>query len=178
VVAEGAGTLVLEEYEHAKRRGAQILAEVEGFWTNGSGVHLTDSDSPSIERCMRRALREAQRNPEDIQHVNAHATATANGDEAEAVAIHRVYGSRVSVTAIKGYTGHTLGASGAIEAVGTILMMREGFIAPTLNLERPDPQLPPLNHVIGNPVDKRFTVAVNNNFAFGGINTSMIMSVA
>jgi 3-oxoacyl-[acyl-carrier-protein] synthase II len=110
--------------------------------------------------------------------VNAHATATANGDEAEAVAIHRVYGSRVSVTAIKGYTGHTLGASGAIEAVGTILMMREGFIAPTLNLERPDPQLPPLNHVIGNPMDKRFTVAVNNNFAFGGINTSMIMSVA
>jgi len=178
VVAEGAGTLVLEEYEHAKRRGAQILAEVEGFWTNGSGVHLTDSDAPSIEQCMRRALEEARRSSEDIQHVNAHATATANGDEAEAVAIHRVYGSRVSVTSIKGYTGHTLGASGAIEAIGTILMMREGFIAPTLNLERPDPQLPPLNHVIGDPVDKRFTVAVNNNFAFGGINTSMVLSLA
>jgi len=177
VVAEGAGTLVLEEYEHAKRRGAPILAEVEGFWTNGSGVHLTDSDAPSIERCMRRALGEARRSPEEIQHVNAHATATANGDEAEAVAIHRVYGSHVSVTAIKGYTGHTLGASGAIEAVATILMMREGFIAPTLNLERPDPHLPPLNHVIGDPVDKHFTVAVNNNFAFGGINTSLILSL-
>jgi 3-oxoacyl-[acyl-carrier-protein] synthase II len=178
VVSEGAGTLVLEEYDHAKSRGAHILAEVEGFWTNGSGVHLTDSDAQSIERCMRRALREAQRNPEDIQHVNAHATATSNGDEAEAVAIHRVYGSRVSVAAIKGYTGHTLGASGAIEAIGTILMMRDGFIAPTLNLERPDPQLPPLNHVMGNPMDKRITVAVNNNFAFGGINTSMILSLA
>jgi len=177
VVAEGAGTLVLEEYERAKRRGAQILAEVEGFWTNVSGVHLTDSDAPSIEQCMRRALGEARRSPEDIQHVNAHATATHNGDEAEALAIHRVYGSRVSVTAIKGYTGHTLGASGAIEAIGTILMMRGGFIAPTLNLERPDPQLPPLNHVMGNPMDKRITVAVNNNFAFGGINTSMILSL-
>jgi 3-oxoacyl-[acyl-carrier-protein] synthase II len=177
VVAEGAGTLVLEEYEHAKRRGAQILAEVEGFWTNGSGVHLTDSDALSIERCMRRALWEAGRNPEDIQHVNAHATATANGDEAEAVAIHRVYGSHASVTSIKGYTGHTLGASGAIEAVGTILMMREGFIAPTLNLEKPDPQLPPLNHVLAEPVNRRVTVAVNNNFAFGGINTSMILSL-
>jgi 3-oxoacyl-[acyl-carrier-protein] synthase II len=118
------------------------------------------------------------KSPEEIQYVNAHATATANGDEAEAVAIHRVYGSRVPVTAIKGYTGHTLGASGAIEAIATILMMREGFIAPTLNLERPDPNLPPLNHVIGDPVDKRFTVAVNNNFAFGGINTSMILSLS
>ena len=177
VVAEGAGTLVLEEYEHARLRGAQILAEVEGFWTNGSGVHLTDSDAPSIERCMRCALAEARRNPEDIQHLNAHATATANGDEAEALAIHRVYGSRVSVTSIKGYTGHTLGASGAIEAIGTILMMKEGFIASTLNLERPDPQLPPLKHVIGNPIDKHTTVVMNNNFAFGGINTSMVLGL-
>jgi 3-oxoacyl-[acyl-carrier-protein] synthase II len=177
VVSEGAGTLVLEEYEHAKRRGASILAEVEGFWTNGSGVHLTDSDAPSIERCMRSALKEAGRNPDEIQYVNAHATATANGDEAEAVAIHRVYGSQVPVTAIKGYTGHTLGASGAIEAIATILMMREGFMAPTLNLERPDPALPPLNHVLGSPRDRRFTLAVNNNFAFGGINTSLILTL-
>jgi 3-oxoacyl-[acyl-carrier-protein] synthase II len=178
VVAEGAGTLVLEEFEHAMRRGAQILAEVEGFWTNASGVHLTDSNASSIEQCMRRALGDAQRNPADIQYVNAHATATANGDEAEAMAIHRVYGSQIPVTAIKGYTGHTLGASGAIEAIGTILMMRGGVIVPTLNLERPDPRLPPLNHVMGNPVDKRITVAVNNNFAFGGINTSIILSLA
>jgi 3-oxoacyl-[acyl-carrier-protein] synthase II len=176
VVAEGAGTLVLEEYEHAKRRGAPILAEVQGFWTNGSGVHLTDSDASSIERCMRGALGDARKNPEEIGYANAHATATLNGDEAEAVAIHRVYGSHVPVTAIKGYTGHTLGASGAIEAIATIIMMREGFMAPTLNLENPDPRLPPLNHVIGNPVDRRFNVAMNNNFAFGGINTSLILS--
>jgi 3-oxoacyl-[acyl-carrier-protein] synthase II len=178
VVAEGAGTLVLEEYEHAKLRGAQMLAEVEGFWTNASGMHLTASDAHSMEHCMRSALGEARRSPKDVQHVTAHATATANGDAAEAVAIYRVYGSRVSVTAIKGYTGHTLGASGAIEAIGTILMMKEGFIAPSLNLERPDPRLPPLNHVLGEPVDDRITVAVNNNFAFGGINTSIILSLA
>ena len=177
VVAEGAGTLVLEEYEHAKRRGASILAEVEGFWTNGSGAHLTDSDAPSIEQCIRRALGDAQKNPEDIQYVNAHATATANGDQAEAVAIHRVYGSEVPVAAIKGYTGHTLGASGAIEAIGTICMMRAGFLAPTLNLKRPDPHLPPLNHVQESPRDARVTVAANNNFAFGGINTSLILSL-
>jgi 3-oxoacyl-[acyl-carrier-protein] synthase II len=126
---------------------------------------------------MRSALKVARRKPEEIQYVSAHATATANGDEAEAVAIHRVYGSKVPVAAIKGYTGHTLGASGAIEAVATVLMMREGFMASTLNLKKPDPQLPPLNHVIGSPLDKRFTVAVNNNFAFGGINTSLILSL-
>jgi len=176
VVAEGAGTLVLEEYEHAKRRGVPILAEVQGFWTNASGVHLTDSDAASIERCIRGALGDSQKNPEDIEYVNAHATATLNGDEAEAVAIHRVYGSHVPVTAIKGYTGHTLGASGAIEAIATIVMMQEGFMASTLNLQNPDPHLPPLNHVIGNPVDRRFHVAMNNNFAFGGINTSLVLS--
>jgi len=176
VVAEGAGTLVLEEYEHAKRRGAPILAEIQGFWTNGSGVHLTDSDASSIERCIRGALGDARKNPEEIGYVNAHATATLNGDEAEAVAIHGVYGSRVPVTAIKGHTGHTLGASGAIEAIATIIMMREGFIAPTLNLDNPDPHLPVLNHVIGNPIETRFRVAMNNNFAFGGINTALVLS--
>ena len=176
VVAEGAGTLVLEEYQRAKRRGASILAEIQGFWTNASGVHLTDSDAASIERCMRGALADAGKNPEEIEYVNAHATATLNGDEAEAEAIYRVYGSHVPVTALKGYTGHTLGASGAIEAIATVLMMREGFMAPTLNLENPDPHLPSLNHVMGSPVDRRFQVAMNNNFAFGGINTGLILS--
>lgn len=177
VVSEGAGTLVLEEYERARRRGAEILAEIEGFWTNGSGVHLTDSDAPSIEQCMRNALKEAGRNPEEVQHVNAHATATANGDEAEAIAIHRVYGDRTPVTSLKGQMGHALGASGAIETIATILMMQQGFIAPTLNLERPDPALPPLNHVMREPIEQPFRLGVNNNFAFGGINTSLVISL-
>jgi 3-oxoacyl-[acyl-carrier-protein] synthase II len=174
VVGEGAGCLVLEEYEHARRRGARIYAEVLGYWTNSSGKHLTDSDAESMEECMRAALKDAGVCAEDVEHVNAHATATAGGDEAEARAIHRVYGQKVPVTALKGYTGHTLGASGAIEAIAAILMGREGFMAPTLNLTEPDEALAPLNHIMAVPLDKGFSLGVNNNFAFGGVNTSCV----
>ncbi len=177
VVAEGAATLVLEEYERAKRRGAPILGEVEGFWTNGSGMHLTNSDARSMEECMLAALKDAKRNPSEIQHVNAHATATPHGDEVEAIVTNKVYGPNVPVTALKGYIGHTMGASGAIEAVATLLMMREGFIASTLNLEKPDPALPPLNHIIGESWDKGFNIGVSSNFAFGGVNTSLVFSL-
>lgn len=177
VVAEGAATLVLEDYERAKRRGASILAEIEGFWSNASGLHLTDSHALSIGECMHAALKTAGRKSEEIQQVSAHATATANGDEAEAIAIHKVFGPHVPVTAIKGYMGHTMGASGAIEAIATIMMMRQGFIAPTLNLESPDPALPTLDHVIGDPRERHVKVAVNNNFAFGGVNTSLVLAL-
>jgi 3-oxoacyl-[acyl-carrier-protein] synthase II len=177
VVAEGAATLILEEYERAKKRGAPILGEIEGFWTNGSGMHLTNSDARSMEECMLAALEDARRNPEEIQHVSAHATATSHGDEVEAIAINKIYGSNVPVTSIKGYMGHTMGACGAIEAIATLLMMREGFIASTLNLVNPDPVLPPLNHVMGESWDKRFRIGVTNNFAFGGVNTSLVLSL-
>ena len=176
VVAEGAATLILEEYERAKKRGAPILGEIEGFWTNGSGVHLTNSDARSMEECLRAALKEAGRNPDEIQHVNAHATATSHGDEVEAIVIHNVYGPKVPVTSLKGHLGHTMGACGAIEAIATLLMMREGFMASTLNLDKPDPALPTLNHVVGKSWDQRFQVGVSNNFAFGGVNTSLILS--
>ena len=177
VVAEGAATLILEEYERAKNRGAPILGEIEGFWTNGSGRHLTNSDARSMEECMLAALEDARRNPEEIQHVNAHATATSHGDEVEAIVINKIYGPNVPVTSIKGYMGHTMGACGAIEAIATLLMMREGFIASTLNLVNPDPALPPLNHVMGESWDQRFRVGVTNNFAFGGVNTSLVFSL-
>lgn len=178
VVGEGAGCLVLEEYEYARRRGARIYAEVLGYWTNASGKHLTDSDADSMEECMRAALKDARICEEAVEHVNAHATATANGDEAEAVAIHRVYGAQVPVTALKGYTGHTLGASGAVEAIAGILMGREGFIAHTLNLTEPDSSFPPLNHVMAEPLDKAFSLGVSNNFAFGGVNTSLVFRIS
>lgn len=175
VVAEGAGCLVLEEFENARRRGANIYAEIIGFWTNSSGVHLTDSDPQSMEECMRMALNDAGVNARDVEHISAHATATLGGDEAEAVAMHRLYGPDVPVTALKGYTGHTLGASGAVEAVASILMGRHGFMAPTLNLIEPDAALPPLKHIMGEPLERGFVLGVNNNFAFGGVNTSLVM---
>jgi 3-oxoacyl-[acyl-carrier-protein] synthase II len=177
VVAEGAATLVLEEYERARKRGAPILGEVEGFWTNGSGAHLTNSDARSMEECLLAALKDAGRNPDEIQYVSAHATGTTHGDEVEATVTHKIYGADVPVTSVKGYMGHTMGACGAIEAIATLLMMREGFIAPTLNLENPDPSLPPLTHVIGEPRDQRSCLAASNNFAFGGVNTSLVLSL-
>ena len=176
VVAEGAATLILEEYERAKNRGAPILGEIQGFWTNGSGMHLTNSDARSMEECMLAALKEARRNPAEIQHVNAHATGTTHGDDVEAIVINKIYGPDVPTTSIKGYMGHTMGACGAIETIATLLMMREGFMASTLNLESPDPALPPLNHVMGESLNQHFNLAVSNNFAFGGVNTSLVLS--
>ncbi len=176
VVAEGAATLILEEYERAKKRGAPILGEIRGFWTNGSGLHLTNSDARSMEECMMAALKDARCNPTEIQHINAHATGTTHGDEVEAIVVNKIYGPNVPTTSIKGYMGHTMGACGAIEVIASLLMMREGFIASTLNLENPDPALPPIDHVIGESRNKHFTLGVSNNFAFGGVNTSLVLS--
>jgi 3-oxoacyl-[acyl-carrier-protein] synthase II len=177
VVAEGAATLILEEYERAQKRGAPILGEIEGFWTNGSGMHLTNSDARSMEECLLAALKDAERNASEIQHINAHATATSHGDEVEAIVINAIYGPNVPVTSLKGYMGHTMGACGSIEAIATLVMMREGFMASTLNLENPDPALPTLKHVIGESWDQRFRLGVSNNFAFGGVNTSLVLSL-
>jgi 3-oxoacyl-[acyl-carrier-protein] synthase II len=175
VVAEGAGTLILEEYDRARRRGAPVLAEVKGFWTNGNGSHLTNSDPESMQECMTGALRDAGVSPEEVRHVNAHATATIHGDLSEALATHRVYGEDVPVTAIKSYMGHTMGASGALETIASVVMMRDGFLCPTLNLETVDPDLSPLNHVRGEVREQRVDLVVNNSFAFGGVNTSIVL---
>jgi 3-oxoacyl-[acyl-carrier-protein] synthase II len=174
VVGEGAACLVVEEYEHAKRRGANIYAEIIGYGQGCNGTHPTNSDPEGICIAINLALKDAEMGPADIQHINAHATGTDVGDAAEAEAVHRIFGATVPVSALKGYLSHTLGASGAIESVATLVMMREGFLAVSKNLEEPDPALPALDHVMGSPRQANLRVAMNNNFAFGGINTSLI----
>lgn len=174
VVGEGSGCLVLEEYEHARQRGARIYGEVLGYGCSCNGTHPTNSDPIGILLAMQAGLRDAQVNAADIQHINAHATATSVGDAAEAEAVHKLFGSSVPVSAIKGYMGHTLGACGALEAIATLLMMRDGFMVASKNLEHPDPALPPLDHVMGSAREANLRLTMSNNFAFGGINTSLV----
>lgn len=175
VVAEGAGTLVLESFESAERRGATILAELVGFSTNCDGAHITAPSSAGMAQVMRQALSDAQLSASEVQYINAHATATVVGDIAESQAIHAVFGEKVLVSSTKGHTGHTLGACGAIEAIFCIQMMQEGFVAPSRNLIQPDPRCAPLNYVHELIASKSLSCVMNNNFAFGGINTSFIL---
>lgn len=174
VLGEGAGTLVLEELEHARARGARIVAEVVGYGTNSDGNHVTQAQPATMAQAMRLALHDAGLQPSQIGYVNAHGTATEQGDLAEAQATHEVFGAQVPISSLKSYLGHTLGACGALEAWMTIEMMRDGWFAPTLNLEQPDPRCAPLDHIVG--AGRRIDTdhVMSNNFAFGGINTSLI----
>ncbi len=174
VLGEGACTFVLEELEHAKARGAIILAELVGFGTNSDGTHVTNPNHVTMAQSMRLALESAQLPPEAIGYVNAHGTATAQGDVAESSATHAVFGERMPISSLKSYMGHTLGACGALEAWMTIEMQREKWVCPTLNLETIDPKCAPLDYVRGEGrvIDSEFVMT--NNFAFGGINTSLI----
>lgn len=174
VVGEGAGTLVLEELEHARARNAPIVAEVIGYGTNCDGRHLTNPDAENMERVLRLALDDAGLEPSEIGYVNAHGTATEVGDVAESRATFAVFGGDVPVSSLKGHFGHSLGACGALEAWLTLEMMREGWLAPTLNLEEVDPTCAPLDYVRGEPRERSVDVAMSNNFAFGGVNTSLI----
>jgi 3-oxoacyl-[acyl-carrier-protein] synthase II len=174
VVGEGAATLVLEELEHAQQRGARILAEVVGYATNCDGVHITNPDVAGMRRVIELALEDAGLDAAAVAYVNAHGTATEAGDIAETQATHEVFGSSVPVSSLKSFFGHTLGACGAIEAWLTIEMMREGWLAPTLNLETVDPRCAPLDYVRSPGRDAPVPFAMSNNFAFGGINTSLI----
>ena len=174
VVGEGAGTLVLEALDHAEARGARIYAEIAGFGTNGDGTHITNPDVGGMQRVMELALRDAGLGSGDIGYVNAHGTATEAGDIAESVATHRVFSDRVPFSSLKSYLGHTLGAGGALEAWITIMMLREDWFAPTLNLDTPDPRCAPLDYIRGGPRSLRTVHAMSNNFAFGGVNTSLI----
>jgi 3-oxoacyl-[acyl-carrier-protein] synthase II len=176
VVGEGAGTLVLEELEHARARRARIYAEIAGFGTNGDGTHITNPDVRGMQTVMELALTDAGLTPDDVGYVNAHGTATEAGDIAESVATHRVFGERVPISSLKSYLGHTLGAGGALEAWLTIMMLREDWFAPTLNLDEPDPRCASLDYVRGEPRPLRVAHAMSNNFAFGGVNTSLIFT--
>lgn len=177
VVGEGAGTLVIESFESARRRAVPILAEIIGFATNCDGAHITAPSSAGMAQVMRQALEDAALDPSAIEYINAHATATVIGDIAEAVAIEQTFGTRLPVSSTKGHTGHTLGACGAIEAIYCVQMMREGFLAPTRNLTQPDPRCAPLNYVRELTAAPGLKCVMNNNFAFGGINTSFILGV-
>ena len=176
VVGEGAGTLVLEELEHARARGARVYAEVAGFGTNGDGTHITNPDVRGMQTVMELALRDAGLAPADVGYVNAHGTATEAGDIAESLATHRVFGARAPISSLKSYLGHTLGAGGALEAWMTVMMLREDWFAPTLNLEDPDPRCAPLDYLRGEPRPLRVQHVMSNNFAFGGVNTSLIFT--
>lgn len=174
VLGEGACTFVLEELEHARARGARILAEVVGYGTNSDGTHVTQPQAATMAVALRESLADAGLQAADIGYVNAHGTATDHGDVAESIATHEVLGPQVPISSLKSYMGHTLGACGALEAWMTIEMMREGWFSPTLNLETPDPRCAPLDHITtgGRRIDTDHVMS--NNFAFGGINTSMI----
>jgi 3-oxoacyl-[acyl-carrier-protein] synthase II len=174
VVGEGASTLILEELEHAQARGANILAEVIGFGTNSDGQHVTQPNAATMAIAMQLALADAGLQPQDIGYVSAHGTATDHGDIAETTATHKVFGERIPISSLKSYTGHTLGACGALEGWAAINMMREGWFHPTINLEQVDPRCGALDYITGSGREIETDVVMSNNFAFGGINTSLI----
>lgn len=173
VIGEGAGTLVLEEYEHAKARGAKIYAEIIGFASNCDAAHVTQPQMETMQICMEMALRDAQLDPAKIGYVSAHGTATDRGDIAESNATANALG-KVPISSLKSYFGHTLGACGAIEAWLSLEMMHTGWFHPTLNLESLDPQCGDLDYITGTGREMTVDYLMSNNFAFGGINTSII----
>ena len=175
VVGEGAATLVLEEYEHARARGATIYAEIAGFASNSDGSQVTQPEQATMAAVMTQALADAQIPAAAIGYVNAHGTATDRGDIAETQATALVLGSGRPISSQKSYIGHTLGACGALEAWWTIEMMRRGWFAPTINLENVDPACGDLDYLVGEGRRIDCEYALSNNFAFGGINTSLVL---
>ncbi|MCL1143508.1 beta-ketoacyl-ACP synthase [Shewanella gaetbuli] len=174
VIGEGACTLILEELEHAQARGAHIYAELIGFGTNSDGLHVTQPNAQTMEIAIRQALKDANVDATDIGYVNAHGTATDRGDIAETTATHAVFGPSMPISSLKSYTGHTLGACGALEAWASIQMMNENWFAPTLNLHDIDPECGQLDYIKDDIRHLETDYVMSNNFAFGGINTSLI----
>jgi 3-oxoacyl-[acyl-carrier-protein] synthase II len=174
VLGEGAGTLILEDWDHARARGATVYAEVAGFATNSDGCHVTHPNAKTMQIAMELALANADLPSSAIGYVNAHGTGTQHGDVAESRATRNVFGDQVPVSSLKSYMGHTLGACGALEAWMSIEMMRAGWFAPTVNLGRVDPECAELDYIIGAGREFQCEYIMSNNFAFGGINTSLI----
>jgi 3-oxoacyl-[acyl-carrier-protein] synthase II len=174
VVSEGAGTIVLEEYEYAKKRGATIFGEVIGYNTCCDGEHMTSPSSEGMLRCMQGALNQGGCAINEIDYINAHATGTQLGDIAESRAIKELCSNTIPVSATKGFTGHTLAASGVMEAIFCLLMMEHNVIIPTLNLESIDPDCAGIFHV-QNKINKPLNKVMTSNFAFGGINATLVL---
>jgi 3-oxoacyl-[acyl-carrier-protein] synthase II len=178
VMGEGAGVVVLEEYEHAKARGAKIYAELIGYGMSGDAFHITapTSDGDGAFRCMKAAIKRAGIEPGDIDYINAHGTSTPLGDEIELGAVERVVGNsagRVSMSSTKSAIGHLLGAAGAVEAIYSVLAMRDGIAPPTLNLDNPSVATP-IDLVPHKARKREINVALSNSFGFGGTNASLI----
>lgn len=174
VCGEGSGILLLESLDSALARGAAILAEITGFATNSDPASIANPNPESIEACMRQALSDAGVQPGQVDYVNAHATATEQGDIAECLAISRIFGSRPPVSSLKGHLGHAMAASGTLELAACVEMIRRGVMIPTLNLEHVDPLCADIAHVQGitrGPVE----TVLKNNFALGGVNASIIL---
>lgn len=173
VCGEGAGILVVEEYEHARRRQAPLLAEILGYATNCTGSQISQSDSASIETCMRLALADAGLEPGAIDYVSAHATSTVAGDREEVAAIRSLFGDRVPVSSTKGLLGHTLGASGALEVAAVLAMMRHEMLLPTANLAEVAADCAGLD-LPAVPRPQAIRTVLKNCIAFGGVNASLI----
>jgi 3-oxoacyl-[acyl-carrier-protein] synthase II len=174
VIGEGAGMLVLEELERARARGARIYAEVVGFATNSDGSHITRPEEETMRIVMELALRSAGLEPAAIGYVSGHGTATEHGDIAETRATSALFGRRMPLSSQKSYLGHTLGACGALESMFCIEMMRCGWFAPTVNLDNPDPRCGELDYIVGDGRNLDVEFVMNNNFAFGGVNTCLV----
>ncbi len=174
VIGEGAGTLILESLEHAQARGAEILAELVGFGTNSDGAHVTQPQAETMQVAMELALNDAGIDGAQIGYVSAHGTATDRGDIAETTATAQALGYRAPISSMKSYLGHTLGACGALEAWFAIEMMNRGWFAPTINLDDRDPACGDLDYITGAGRELDTDYVMSNNFAFGGINTSLI----
>jgi 3-oxoacyl-[acyl-carrier-protein] synthase II len=177
VLSEGAGILIFEEAEHARQRGAKILAEVLGYGASADGGHITqpDEQGTGAAKAMERALTNAQLNPSDIGYINAHGTSTPLGDLAETRAIKRIFGEqakKTSISSTKSQIGHLLGASGGVELIFSILALRDSMVPPTINLDTPDPECD-LDYTPNQPRERRLQAAISNSFGFGGHNACL-----
>jgi 3-oxoacyl-[acyl-carrier-protein] synthase II len=181
VLSEGAGALVIEELEHARRRGARIYCELAGYGVTADAYHMTSPlpEGTGAARCMAMALKHAKVNPEEVDYINAHGTSTGLGDVCETKAIKRVFGDHATkpagmlVSSTKSMIGHTLGAAGAIEMAACVLAMRDSLVPPTINLDNPDPECD-LDYVPHKAREREVRVAVNNSFGFGGHNATLV----
>jgi 3-oxoacyl-[acyl-carrier-protein] synthase II len=180
VLANGAGVVVVEELEHARRRGASIYAEITGFGMSGDAHHMTapPEDGEGAARCMRLALRDARTDPAEVDYINAHGTSTPLGDRAESDAVKAVFGEharRLAVSSTKSMTGHMLGAAGGTEAVFTVLAIHDGILPPTINLDHPGEGCD-LDYVPNEARETSVDVALSNSFGFGGTNGTLVFS--
>jgi 3-oxoacyl-[acyl-carrier-protein] synthase II len=179
VMGEGSGVVVVEEYEHAKKRGAKILAEVVGYGMSGDAHHITApaDDGDGAFRAMRNALRRAELDPEQIDYVNAHGTSTPLGDMIELGAVRRLFGSALesmSMSSTKSAIGHLLGAAGSVEAIFSILAMRDNVAPPTLNLDNPSDGCDGVDLIPHKPRERKIDAVLSNSFGFGGTNASLV----